>query len=103
VIGAIAVAIGIQEPRVIFDFVLASWSGLGSAFGPVVIGLLYYKRITWEGVIAGMLGGFLSSVIWLTWFKADFHGLYEAIPGFTAGLILTYGVSALTNKNTAAM
>jgi len=102
-IGAIAVAIGIQEPRVIFDFVLASWSGLGSAFGPVVIGLLYYKRITWEGVIAGMLGGFLASVIWLTWFKADFHGLYEAIPGFTAGLILTYGVSALTNKKTASM
>jgi len=103
VIGAIAVALGIQEPRVIFDFVLASWSGLGSAFGPVVIGILYYKRITWEGVIAGMLGGFLASVAWLTWFKTDFHGLYEAIPGFIAGLLLTYGVSALTNKKAASM
>ena len=34
IIGAIAVVFAIQEPRVIFDFVLASWSGLGSAFGP---------------------------------------------------------------------
>jgi sodium/proline symporter len=98
IIGAVAVVLGIQEPRVIFDFVLASWSGLGSAFGPVVIGILYYKRITWEGAVAGMLGGFLASVIWLTSFKADYHGLYEAIPGFIAGLVLTYGVSSLTHK-----
>lgn len=104
VIGAIAVVLGIQEPRVIFDFVLASWSGLGSAFGPVIIGILYYKRITWLGVIAGMLGGFLTSVIWLMWFKADFHGLYEAIPGFIAGMAFTYGVSRLTSKkNSVAM
>jgi sodium/proline symporter len=98
IIGVIAVILGIQEPRVIFDFVLASWSGLGSAFGPVMVGILYYKRITWEGVVAGMLGGFIVSVAWLTWFKADFYGLYEAIPGFMAGLVLTYGVSWLTSK-----
>ncbi len=98
VIGVIAVVLGVQEPRLIFDFVLASWSGLGSAFGPVVIGILYYKRITWEGVIAGMLGGFLTSVIWLSFFKADYYGLYEAIPGFLAGMLLTYGVSAMTSK-----
>jgi sodium/proline symporter len=97
-IGAIAVVLGIQEPRLIFDFVLASWSGLGSAFGPVIIGILYYKRITWEGVVSGMLGGFLASVIWLTWFKADNYGLYEAIPGFITGLVLTYGVSSLTHR-----
>jgi sodium/proline symporter len=98
IIGAIAVVLGIQEPRVIFDFVLASWSGLGSAFGPVVIGILYYRRITWEGVVSGMLGGFIASVVWLMFFKEDFHGLYEAIPGFFAGLLLTYGVSTLTSK-----
>ena len=98
IIGAIAVALGIQEPRLIFDFVLASWSGLGSAFGPVVIGILYYKRMTWEGVLSGMLGGFLVSVAWLIWFKADYHGLYEAIPGFIAGMVLTYVVSWLTCK-----
>ena len=98
IIGAIAVVLGIQEPRVIFDFVLASWSGLGSAFGPVMVAILYYKRTTWEGVVAGMFGGFVTSVAWLVWFKSDFHGLYEAIPGFIAGFILTYGVSWLTSK-----
>lgn len=103
VIGIVAVVMGIQEPRLIFDFVLASWSGLGSAFGPVVVGILYYKRITWAGVLSGMLGGFAASVVWLTWFKDDFHGLYEAIPGFIAGFILTYGVSWLTSKKNPSM
>lgn len=103
IIGVIAVVMGIQEPRVIFDFVLASWSGLGSAFGPVIVGVLYYRRITWEGVVSGMLGGFVASVAWLTWFKDDFHGLYEAIPGFIVGFILTYGVSWLTSKKAESM
>ena len=101
VIGVFAVVLGVQEPRVIFHFVLASWSGLGSAFGPTVIGLLYYKRVTWYGVLSGMLGGFTVSVAWLIWFKEQYHGLYEAIPGFIAGMALTYGVSALTSKKTA--
>ena len=87
-----------QEPRVIFHFVLASWSGLGSAFGPVMIGILYYKRITWLGVLSGMLGGFAASVLWLMYFKADYYGLYEAIPGFIVGMLLTFGVSRLTWK-----
>ena len=98
VIGIIALVLGIQEPRVIFHFVLASWSGLGSAFGPVMIGILYYKKVTWAGVLCGMLGGFLVSVAWLTLFKADYYGLYEAIPGFLAGMILTVVVSWLTYR-----
>ena len=99
VIGIIAVVLGVQEPRVIYHFVLASWSGLGSAFGPVIIGILYYKRITWLGVLCGMSGGFITSVVWLMFFKDTFHGLYEAIPGFIAGMVLTFGVSRLTSSN----
>jgi sodium/proline symporter len=71
VIGIIAVVLGVQEPRVIFHFVLASWSGLGSA----------------------------ASVVWLMFFKDEYGGLYEAIPGFTVGMVLTLGVSRLTSKN----
>ena len=99
IIGVIAVVLGMSEPKVIFDFVLASWSGLGSAFGPVIIGILYYKRITGTGVLCGMLGGFITSVVWLMFFKDQWHGLYEAIPGFIAGMVLTFGVSRLTSKN----
>lgn len=50
-----------------------------------------------------MLGGFLACVVWLRFFKDDYYGLYEAIPGFVAGFVLTYGVSYLTSKKEQPM
>ncbi len=98
IIGVIGVAFAVPEAQFIFWFVLFAWSGLGAAFGPALLGLLYYKKITREGIIAGMLGGFLTSVIWVLMFKEQSYNLYEAIPGFTAGFVLTWGVSRLTWK-----
>jgi sodium/proline symporter len=98
IIGAIAVLVALfmAENKLIFWFVLFSWSGLGAAFGPVILALLYDKRTTGAGVAAGMLGGFLTSVIWVQFFKVDAHGLYEAIPGFIVGALATVIVSRLT-------
>lgn len=97
-IGILAIALAIPEAKFIFWFVLFAWSGLGAAFGPVVICLLYYKKTTREGVIAGMLGGFLTSVAWVLLFKEQTFDLYEAVPGFIVGMVATYGVSAMTFK-----
>ncbi len=102
IIGVIGVAFAVPEAQFIFWFVLFAWSGLGAAFGPALLGLLYYKKITREGIIAGMLGGFLTSVIWVLMFKEQSYNLYEAIPGFTAGFVLTWGVSRLTWKGASA-
>jgi Na+/proline symporter len=38
-------------------------------------------------------------VVWLMFFKDEYGGLYEAIPGFTVGMVLTLGVSRLTSKH----
>jgi len=100
VIGIIAVLVALfmAENKLIFWFVLFSWSGLGAAFGPVVLALLFDKRTTAAGVAAGMLGGFLTSVIWVQFFKEGAYGLYEAIPGFMVGALATVIVSRLTGR-----
>jgi sodium/proline symporter len=97
-IGIFAIALAIPEAKFIFDFVLYAWSGLGAAFGPVMVCILYYKKTTRQGVISGMLAGFATSIVWVELFKAQTHDLYEAIPGFLAGFVVTYVVSALTHK-----
>lgn len=97
-VGVIAIAVAIPEAKFIFWFVLFAWSGLGAAFGPVIICLLYYKKTTRQGVIAGMLGGFLTSVIWVLAFKELSYGLYEALPGFIVGMLATLVVSKMTHK-----
>ena len=101
-IGVIGVAFAIGEVKFIFWFVLFAWSGLGAAFGPVIICMLYYKRTTLPGVAAGMLGGFLTSVIWVVVFKAGTYELYEMIPGFIVGMTLTLLVSQITRDNAGA-
>ena len=97
-IGVTAIALAFQVEALIFWFVLFAWSGLGAAFGPVVLCLLYYKGTTGPGVAAGMLGGFLTSVVWVLVFKSQTYELYEALPGFFVGLIMTLVVSRLTGK-----
>jgi sodium/proline symporter len=102
IIGVVGIVVAVQDVKVIFDFVLYAWSGLGAAFGPTLICLLYYKKTTWAGVLSGMLAGFATSIVWVEQFKADTHGLYEAIPGFIAGIVVTLVVSALTSRRAPA-
>ena len=45
-----------------------------------------------------MLAGFGTSIVWVEVFKPRTYDLYEAIPGFIAGLVVTYVVSAITWK-----
>ncbi|MCG8507343.1 MAG: hypothetical protein MI755_22240, partial [Sphingomonadales bacterium] len=53
-------------------------------------------RTTWQGALAGMIGGFGITVVWISVFKAQFYDLYEMIPGFIGGLLITVVVSLLT-------
>ncbi|MDH3547356.1 MAG: sodium/proline symporter [Gammaproteobacteria bacterium] len=96
IIAMVGVAFAIPEAKFIFWFVLFAWSGLGAAFGPVVLCLLYYRHTTSAGVAGGMLAGFLTSVIWVLAFKEQSFGLYEAVPGFLAGIVVTLLVSGAT-------
>ncbi len=96
VIGTLAVAAALTEPRIIFYFVLFAWSGIGCAFTPVVLCSLFWKRTTRAGAIAGMITGFVTTVAWTLLFKERFFDLYEMIPGFFAGLAATVAVSLAT-------
>ncbi len=95
-LGLIGLAVALPEVRVIFFFVLFSWSGLGCAFAPVVILGICWRRMTLAGAVAGMAAGFGTSVIWFLQFKADFFDLFEMVPGFAAGFAAAIVVSLLT-------
>lgn len=96
VIGVGALALALGEVRVVFWFVLFAWSGLACAFTPVVLCSLFWRRTTRAGAVAGMVGGFLTAVLWVVWFKPLTWELYEMIPGFLVGFALTIAVSLAT-------
>ena len=52
------------QGKKIFGVVSYAWSGLGSAFGPALVMALWWKKTTRKGIIAGLLVGFLTTIIW---------------------------------------
>jgi Na+/proline symporter len=103
VIGAAGLVVALAEVRVIFYFVLFAWSGIAAAFTPVVLCSLFWKRTTKAGAVAGMIGGFVVTVVWTVAFKERFYDLYEMIPGFVAGFACCMGVSLLTEPDHEAV
>ncbi len=75
-----------------------AWAGFGSAFGPVVILSLFWKRFNYQGALAGVVAGAVVDVVWLFGGFSASTGIYELIPGFAAGLIAAIVVTLLTKK-----
>jgi sodium/proline symporter len=63
-VGVTAFAIAVTSNKLIFSMVSYAWAGLGSSFGPLILLMLTWKKVTWQGVIAGLVTGFASTVIW---------------------------------------
>lgn len=79
----------------IYGLVHYAWSGLGSAFGPLVITALYdNKKITRQGALAGLIVGGTTAALWP---YANIC-ISPLIPGFTFNIITLYYVSLLTKK-----
>lgn len=100
VVGILGVVFALKQSPLVFWFVLFAWSGLGAAFTPVILCALWYKPTNLWGALAGMSGGFLTTMIWFVWLKPHTYGLLEIIPGLIIGLILTVSVSQLTATKT---
>jgi len=94
-LGIGAMVIALMEVPVIFWFVLFAWSGLGASFGPVILFTLYSKKVTREGAIAGMLTGFITTLVWKMTGLSD-SVIYELVPAFLLASLAVWGVSRWT-------
>ena len=63
-VGVLAFLISLSEVRIVFWFVLFAWSGLGAAFGPLILLALSRRAVNRHGALAGMLTGVGVTVIW---------------------------------------
>lgn len=75
-----------EGAQAIMDLVENAWGGFGAAFGPVVILSLFWRRFTYKGAVAGVLGGAISDVLWYL-FLSEPTGIYELLPGFIIGML----------------
>ena len=81
----------------IMDMVENAWGGFGASFGPVIILSLFWKRLTYKGAVAGVLGGAIVDILWLLLLSGK-TGVYEIVPGFIAGVICAVAVSLIDKE-----
>jgi len=63
-VGLTGFVIALTSDKLIFSMVSYAWAGLGSSFGPLVLLMLTWKKVSWQGTIAGLLTGFITTVVW---------------------------------------
>ena len=99
ILGIIAFCIAIFSEftgKNIFGVVSYAWSGLGSSFGPVLVLSLWWNKTTRKGVIAGLLVGFFSTIIWA---NTDLRLIVsERLVSFVFAFIVVILVSSLDKE-----
>lgn len=97
-IGLIAAVWAWTTPGSVHSTIVFAWAGLGAGIGPALLLSVYWERTTGPGVIAGMITGVVTTVIW-----NQFSGgpgmlfeVYELLPSFTLALLAIVIVSRLT-------
>jgi len=64
IVGLIGFMIAMTSDKLIFSMVSYAWAGLGSSFGPLMLLMLTWKKVSWQGTIAGLVTGFAATVVW---------------------------------------
>jgi len=98
IIGAIAFLLALSAQSLVYWLVLYAWAGLGASFGPALLTTLWWKKVTKQGVLAGMIVGTITVLIWYN-VPALKNSLYELIPSFFLSLFSIIIVSLLTQKS----
>jgi sodium/proline symporter len=64
IVGVLGFIIAVTSEDLIYELVSYAWSGLGASFGPALLLLLWWKRATAKGILAGMIMGTATTMIW---------------------------------------
>lgn len=99
IVSIVSLLIAFYRSSTILEMVHYAWSGLGCAFGPLVLASLYSKKANKYGAMAGILvGGIIAGV----WSKINFYVTDYTVPAMIPGFILStasiFIVSKLTTK-----
>ena len=103
IVALVAIFLAYDRNSSILSLVSNAWAGFGAAFGPVVIASLYWKDMTRNGALAGIISGAATVLIWIyAPFTIDGQSLssvmYEIVPGFIVCSIAIYVVSKMSPK-----
>lgn len=87
-VALVAIIIAMDPQAGVLDLVAYAWGGFGAAFGPVIILSLFWRRMTRNGALVGMILGAVTVVVWKQ-LEGGIFDVYEIVPGF---ILCTLGI-----------
>ncbi|XKE78454.1 sodium/proline symporter PutP [Cytobacillus firmus] len=99
-IAIIAIFLGYNPESKVLELVSYAWAGFGAAFGPVIILSLFWKRMTRNGALAGIIVGAVTVIVWAQ-LTGGLFDLYELAPGFLFAALAIIVVSLLDKAPSA--
>lgn len=94
-VSVVAIIMALDPNSSVFGLVSCAWGGFGSAFGPMILFALFWRRMTRAGAICGMLTGGIVDLFWYN-MSGGIFDIYEIIPGFVLSSIVIVVVSLVT-------
>lgn len=94
-VAVIAAFIATDQNSTVLGLVEYAWAGFGSAFGPLVLCSLFWRRTNKLGAYAGIVVGGVTDLVWAQ-LQGGIFDLYEIVPGFFCGLLAIIVVSLVT-------
>ncbi|MFC5337600.1 sodium/proline symporter PutP [Leucobacter denitrificans] len=101
-VAIVAALLAITPNDSILGLVGFAWAGFGSAFGPIVLLSLYWRKLTNWGALSAMVVGTITVFAWGA-ASGGIFDLYELLPGFVFALITAIIVSLATYKRDEAI
>jgi sodium/proline symporter len=100
VLALIATSLAAQPDSKVLDLVAYAWGGFGASFGPIVLLSLFWRRMTRNGALAGMVIGAVTVIVWKN-LSGGFFDLYEILPGFILCAAVAIIVSLIDKEPSA--
>lgn len=99
-VSLVAIFLAFDRSSNILSLVSYAWAGFGAAFGPLILLSLFWRGISRDGALAGMITGAVTVLVWL-YAPVTVGGvalsdtIYAIVPGFFFSLFVTVLVSLL--------
>jgi sodium/proline symporter len=100
-VGLLAFTLALTVKDTVYGLVSYAWSGIGSSFGPALLLILFWKKVSRAGVIASLISGTLCTIVWKIYLLAPTR-ISERLASFVFAFIMAILFSFILpekNKN----
>jgi sodium/proline symporter len=94
----VAILLAWSQNNTVLGIVSYAWAGFGASFGPVVLLALWWRKLTAQGGLAGIVTGAVTVVVWGN-VESLSSTMYEIVPGFVLSTLAAVVVSLATYRH----